>query len=108
MVDLPPLLDYPNHLARAVVLAFGNSDPVLSQMYAAHWGIIPNLGMDLMLAPLLHVLPIHLAGRMVVGGAILLPVIGTIAYSRATFGTVPPGRLRHPWLLTTQHCCSAS
>jgi hypothetical protein len=88
LVDLPPLLDYPNHLARAVVLAFGNSDPVLSQMYAAHWGIIPNLGMDLMLAPLLHVLPIHLAGRIVVACAILLPVIGSIAYSRATFGTV--------------------
>ena len=84
---MPPLLDYPNHLARAVVLAFGDSDPVLSRMYAAHWAIIPNLGMDLVLPPLLHVLPIHLAGRMVVGGAILLPVIGTIAYSRATFGT---------------------
>ena len=24
LVDVPPLLDYPNHLARAVVLAFGN------------------------------------------------------------------------------------
>jgi hypothetical protein len=87
LVDVPPLLDYPNHLARAVVLTFGGDDPVLSRMYAAHWAIIPNLGTDLVLPPLLHVLPIHLAGRVVVGCAILLPVIGTIAYSRATFGT---------------------
>jgi hypothetical protein len=87
LVDVPPLLDYPNHLARAMVLAFGGDDPVLSRMYAAHWAIIPNLGTDILLMPLLHVLPIHLAGRMVVGCAILLPVIGTIAYSRATFGT---------------------
>jgi hypothetical protein len=87
LVDLPPLLDYPNHLARAVVLAFGGSDPVLSRMYASHWAIIPNLGTDLMLPPLLHILPIHLAGRIVLGCVILLPVIGTIAYSRATFGT---------------------
>ena len=84
---MPPLLDYPNHLARATVLAFGGNDPVLSRMYASHWAIIPNLGTDLVLPPLLHVLPIHLAGRVVVGCTILLPVIGTIAYSRATFGT---------------------
>jgi hypothetical protein len=87
LVDVPPLLDYPNHLARAAVLAFGGGDPVLSHMYAAHWALIPNLGTDLVLPPLLHVLPIHLAGRLVVGCAILLPVIGTIAFSRATFGT---------------------
>jgi hypothetical protein len=87
LVDVPPLLDYPNHLARATVLAFGSADPVLSRMYAVRWAIIPNLGTDLVLPPLLHILPIHLAGRVVVGCAILLPVIGTIAYSRATFGT---------------------
>ncbi|HME26175.1 MAG TPA: hypothetical protein VKI44_33415 [Acetobacteraceae bacterium] len=87
LVDVPPLLDYPNHLARAAVLAFGRDDPILSHMYAAHWTIIPNLGTDVVLPPLLHVLPIHLAGRIVLGITILLPVIGTIAYSRATFGT---------------------
>jgi hypothetical protein len=87
LVDVPPLLDYPNHLARAVILAFEATDPVLSRMYAARWAIIPNLGTDLVLPPLLHVLPVHLAGRIVLGVAILLPVIGTIAFSRATFGT---------------------
>ena len=55
-------------------------------MYAARWAIIPNLGTDLVLPPLLHLLPVHLAGRIVVGITILLPVIGTIAYSRAVFG----------------------
>jgi hypothetical protein len=87
LVAMPPLLDYPNHLARATVLAFGSSDPILSRIYAAHWTIIPNLGTDLVLPPLMHILPVHLAGRIVVGCAILLPVIGTLAYSRATFDT---------------------
>jgi hypothetical protein len=87
LVDVPPLLDYPNHLARATVLAFGDGDPILSKMYASHWAIIPNLGTDLILPPLLDILPTHLAGRIVVGIVILLPVIGTAAYSRATFGT---------------------
>ena len=90
LVDMPPLLDYPNHLARAVVLAAGTSDPILSRMYAAHWAVIPNLGTDLVLPPLLHLLPVHLAGRIVVGISILLPVAGTIAYSRAMFGAYSP------------------
>ena len=90
LVDMPPLLDYPNHLARAVVLAAGTSDPILSRMYAAHWAVIPNLGTDLVLPPLLHLLPVHLAGRIVVGISILLPVAGTIAYSRAVFGAYSP------------------
>ena len=95
LVEMPPLLDYPNHLARATVLAFGGSDPVLSRMYAARWTIIPNLGTDLVLPPLLHILPIHLAGRIVLGCIILLPVIGTIAYSRANF------RMRSAWPLAS-------
>lgn len=85
LVDVPPLLDYPNHLARAVVLAF--HDPALRQMYAPRWAIIPDLGTDLVLPPLLHVLPVHVAGRIVVACAVLLPVFGTVAYSRAVFGT---------------------
>jgi hypothetical protein len=80
LVDVPPLLDYPNHLARAVVLAFGSS------MYAPHWAIIPDLGTDLVLPSLLRVLPVHVAGRIVIACAVLLPVLGTVAYSRATFG----------------------
>src|SRR5262249_45491967 len=88
LVDMPPLLDYPNHLARAVVLATGATDPILSRIYAPHWAIIPNLGIDLILPPLLHVLPVHVAGRIVIGLAVLLPVFGTVAYSRAVFGTL--------------------
>ena len=30
VVDVPPLLDYPNHMARMHVLAFGPGDPILS------------------------------------------------------------------------------
>src|SRR5690349_5916928 len=70
LVDVPPLLDYPNHLARAFVLTFGAGDPILSQMYAAHWAVIPNLATDLILPPLLLILPIHLAGRIVIAIAI--------------------------------------
>ena len=46
LVDVPPVLDYPNHLARFFVLAHPE-DPVLSEMYAPNWRILPNLGIGL-------------------------------------------------------------
>lgn len=95
LVDVPPLLDYPNHLARAVFLAFGANDPFMSQYYAAHWAIIPDLGTDLVWPPLMHVLSIYVAGKVVVGCIVVLPVLGTIAYSRAVFG------VRSAWPLGT-------
>ena len=34
----------------------------------------------------MRVLPVHVAGRVVVGGMLLLPMLGSVAYSRAVFG----------------------
>jgi hypothetical protein len=85
LVEVPPLLDYPNHLARMVVLASPH-DPILSLFARPRWGIIPDLGIDVVLPPLLHLLPVHVAGRIVVAFIVLLPVLGAVAYSRAAFG----------------------
>jgi hypothetical protein len=86
VVDIPPLLDYPNHLARMYVLAFGRTDPVISRMYAENWGIIPDLGIDMLMPPMLRILPIYVAGRVILGLEILLTVVGCIVYSRVAFG----------------------
>ena len=86
VVDVPPLLDYPNHLARIFVLASLPHDPILARFYAAHWSIIPNLALDLAGPPLLHILPVHVVGRLLIAAAILLPVLGTIAYNTALGG----------------------
>lgn len=86
LADVPPLLDYPNHLARLFVLAFVANDPVLARFYEPHWGVIPNLALDLTVTPLLRVLPVHLVGRAVVGLTLLLPVLGAVAYHRALTG----------------------
>jgi hypothetical protein len=86
LVDVPPLLDYPNHMARMFVLAFGPTDPVLSRMYAPHWGLIPNLALDVLIPPALAVMPLDVAGRIAIAIAILLPMAGCVALSRALFG----------------------
>jgi hypothetical protein len=61
----PPLLDYPNHLARSFVLAHLN-DPAFafSRFYRADWGAYPYLGMDASLAFLGRLFPIETAGRV--------------------------------------------
>ncbi len=86
VVDVPPLLDYPNHLARMFVLAFGQDDPVLSRIYTQHWAIIPNLAIDLILPELLKVLPIYAAGKVALAMALLLPLVGVVVYHRVAFG----------------------
>src|SRR6202166_1968254 len=65
IVAFPPLLDYPNHLARAFVLAHLNDSHFsFQQFYRADWGAYPYLGMDASLAVLGRVLPIETAGRV--------------------------------------------
>lgn len=86
LVDVPPVLDYPNHLARAYALAFGADDPALSRMVAPHWAIIPNLAIDVILPAMLRLLPVHVAGRVLLGVIVILPVLGCAALGRAVSG----------------------
>jgi MFS family permease len=92
---VPPLTDYPNHLARCYLLAFGQSDPVLSQMFFAHWQIIPNIAVDLILPALMHLFPPLAAGRVILALCLLLPTSGAVALSYAYF------RRRSFWQLAT-------
>lgn len=85
LIDLPPVLDYPNHLARYVVLAHP-ADPVLSQMYAPRWGILPNIGMDAIAAILLKVSDPYIGGRLLLALSLFAPIAGVVAYSSAAFG----------------------
>jgi hypothetical protein len=84
LVDVPPVLDYPNHLARFFVLAHPE-DPVLSEMYAPNWRILPNLGMDVIGALLLRLVDVHVGGRLLLALSLFAPVAGVIVYHRAVF-----------------------
>src|SRR5882762_9571499 len=65
IAKFPPLLDYPNHLARSFVLAHLH-DPTLTfnNFYRADWGAYPYLGMDASLAVLGRFFPIETTGRL--------------------------------------------
>ena len=85
VVDAPAVLDYPNHLARFYILAHPD-DPILSKMYAPHWAILPNVGLDIIGQALLRVFSPQLGGRMVLALSLLAPFAGATLYARAAFG----------------------
>ncbi|WP_233025894.1 hypothetical protein [Rhodopseudomonas boonkerdii] len=85
LVDVPPVLDYPNHLARMFVLAHPH-DAALSQMYAPHWRLVPNLGIDVIGTGLLKLTEVHTGGRILLALSLLAPVIGVTLYHRVVFG----------------------
>ena len=53
---LPPLFDYPNHLARMHLL--GESG---NQFYTVRWEPLPNLAQDLIVPPLARLIPLDIA-----------------------------------------------
>jgi len=86
ITDVPPVLDYPNHLARLVLLAAGSDNKVLGPIFAPEWTVIPNLSGDVIGLMFLHLLPVHVAGRCLLGGILLLNLAGVLALHRAYFG----------------------
>lgn len=85
-VVLPPLQDYPNHLARMHAIAVLDHDPLLSRFYGVEWSLIPNLVMDLIVPPLTRYMTVYAAGRVFIGLTFLLLLSGPMVLHRALFG----------------------
>lgn len=73
--SIPPLIDYPSHLARMAILAA----PGASENYVVHWRLVPNLAMDLIVPPLSHLIGLEPAGRVFIA-LLLLQLIGATAW----------------------------
>ena len=82
-VAIPPLVDYPNHLARCSVLASLSQSPALQSMYEQREVILPNLAMDAIVVPLAHLMPVIAAGKLFCALIHLLTLSGGIALSYA-------------------------
>jgi hypothetical protein len=87
MIPIPPLVDYPNHLARMHIIATLAHDPILSQFYQLDWALIPNLMMDLVVPPLAALIGVYPAGRLFIAITLVLLITGPMALHRAAFGT---------------------
>ncbi len=83
---IPPLLDFPDHVAEMYVIAHLPTDPILQQVYSLHWTVVANSGVELIMPILLRWLPLWGTGKAFAALSLLLPVLGVILYSRAIFG----------------------
>lgn len=72
IVRYPPLVDYPNHLARYYILAH-LQDPNLhlSQFYASRWQASPYVAVDVLAVFLQKLLPIDIVGRLILSISML-------------------------------------
>jgi hypothetical protein len=78
---LPPLFDYPNHLARMHLLSEGGN-----QFYAVHWEPLPNLAQDLIVPPLAGLLPLEIASKLFLAAIFGLIAGATIWLNRMATG----------------------
>ena len=82
-IAVPPLVDYPNHLARMWILAQNGGLPELASNYAVDWRVLPDLAMDLIVPPLAQLMPLEVAGRIFIALTMLSLVAGTMTLFRA-------------------------
>ncbi|EWY38965.1 hypothetical protein N825_10570 [Skermanella stibiiresistens SB22] len=86
LVDVPPLLDHPNHVARSHVMATIGTDPNLARYYAVDWKLVPNLGSDLVMAALMPFMSAEAAGNVLIGVILLTTLAGILVLHRVLFG----------------------
>lgn len=82
---VPPLEDYPNHLARMFALAQLAHNDLLAHFYQVTWAPIPNLIMDLVIPPLVPMLGVYTAGRVFIAITLLLMLLGPMVVHRAIY-----------------------
>ena len=78
---LPPLVDYPNHLARMHLLADGGD-----AFYSVRWAALPNLAEDLIVPPLARLVPVDIAAKLFLIMIFALTAGGAIWLNRVASG----------------------
>src|SRR5271170_3771375 len=84
-VRLPPILDYPNHLARMHILAALPGSADLARYYRAVWTPIPDLAFDAIVPALATIMPVEIAMRIVLAAMLLALAGGCVALHRVAF-----------------------
>jgi hypothetical protein len=81
------MVDYPNHLARMFVLA-RDGTAAAHPYYQAHWAVIPDRAMDLLVPPAGRLIGVETATRLFYLLSQILIVTGAMAIARAVKGSI--------------------
>ena len=100
----PPLLDWPNHMARHYLEARAMVGASLPSGYDIKYSLMPNLGADLIVPLLLQIFPLTVASRLFLTFNVLVCWLGFALFvARQAPGTgnaYGASLLVLPWLLT--------
>jgi hypothetical protein len=83
-----PLTDAPGHIGRYRILAEAGMAP-LSQHYAVHWGVIGNLGVDLLVLALHPLLDVEPAAWLIIGLIPMATVAAMLWVAYEAHGRLP-------------------
>lgn len=86
VAQILPSVDFPNHLARAFLLARWDTLHGYGEFYRPQWAVLPNLALDLITVPLAKVFPPLIAGRIFVALLIGINLWGGARLSKAVTG----------------------
>lgn len=81
-----PFIDFYNHMARYHVLATLGDDPVLAANYVAAWGILPNIGLDVLITAALAVVPQAMIAHFTAVLLFAAQYGGVLVFNRALTG----------------------
>lgn len=84
---VPPLFDYPNHLARMHILIALPHSATLQRFYEIVWRPLPNLAMDALVPPLARLMPLAWAGRIFILLIFFLLAGGVAVLHRVVHGS---------------------
>lgn len=90
VTEIPPLLDYHNHLARQYILHRLVESPILAQFYSAAWPATPYLAFDAIVQALAAWLPVDVAGKVFLALMFLLLGLTPMALNAAVYGRMTP------------------
>jgi hypothetical protein len=85
-VHTPPLVDYPNHMARMHILVNAHQSATLQQYYEVRWAVLPNLAMDIVIPSLAMVFSLEVAGKLFLSLIFVLLSLGVLVLHRALHG----------------------
>lgn len=92
-LDVLPLTDLGGHLGRFAVQLDQTRNPYLARWYSFEWHLVPNLGVDLLVAVVGPVLGLEPTVKLAVALTSAITAAGVVFLSRAVHGSVTPGAI---------------
>jgi hypothetical protein len=86
IIQVPPLVDLPNHMARVHIINHLESSPDLQKYYRTDWHLLAYQSFDIVVPPLARLFGLSLAVRVYTGLCLITLFGGAIALHRVLFG----------------------